>query len=129
LKNRTVNFVIAGLMILAGIGIVSSLLANPAGFLQRIAVIILIGAIVYFLVQRFYQSTPEKQEQRAFMKAARRSKKRFKHKDVLQTNRRSNANGGSLTSLKKQNRSKKKSTVHLTVIEGKKGKKKNRASF
>ncbi|WP_237712841.1 SA1362 family protein [Bacillus methanolicus] len=127
LKNRTANLVVTGLIIFAGIGIFGSLLANPAGFLQRIAVIILIGGIVYFFFRHFYLSTPEKQEQRAFIKAAKRSKKRFKHKDGKQTNRRSNV--GSLSSLKKQNRRKKKSPVHLTVIEGKKGKKKNRASF
>ncbi|EIJ78833.1 hypothetical protein PB1_14784 [Bacillus methanolicus PB1] len=127
MKNRTANLVVTGLIILASIGIIESMLANPAGFLQRIAVIILIGGIVFFLVRRFYLSTPEKQEQRAFVKAAKRSKKRFTQKNGKQTNRRSNV--GSLSSFKKQSRNKKKSAVHLTVIEGKKGKKKNRASF
>ncbi|MDE3839555.1 hypothetical protein C0966_09320 [Bacillus methanolicus] len=127
MKNRTANLVVTGLIILASIGIVERMLANPAGFLQRIAVIILIGGIVFFLVRRFYLSTPEKQEQRAFVKAAKKSKKRFTQKNGKQSNRRSNV--GSLSSFKKQSRSKKKSPVHLTVIEGKKGKKKNRASF
>lgn len=127
MKNRTASFIVSGLIILAAIGAVGSFIANPAGFLQRIAVMILIGAIIYFLVRRFYQSSPGKQEQRAFVKAAKRSKKRFLQKDGIQAQRRSNV--GSLTSLKKSNKSKKKSPAHLTVIEGKKGKKKNRASF
>ncbi|MDA6963058.1 hypothetical protein OSM87_25610, partial [Escherichia coli] len=64
-------------------------------------------------------------EQRAFIKAAKKSKRRFNNKETGSANGRK-ASVGSLTSIKK---AKKKTSPHLTVIEGKKGKKKNRASL
>ncbi|WP_245917292.1 MULTISPECIES: SA1362 family protein [Bacillus] len=126
LKNRTASIMAICITILAAIGIIGSLISNPAGFLQRIAVIVLIVAAVYFLFRRFYQSSPEKQEQRAFVKAAKKSKKRLHHKDGGQNKQRANVR--SLASLRK-NKATKKHPSHLTVIEGKKGKKKDRATF
>ncbi|WP_442852706.1 SA1362 family protein [Bacillus sp. J33] len=125
LKNRISLYIISGLVILAALGVAVSLISDPAGFLQRIAVIVIIGAAIYFLFQRFNRSNPSKREQRAFIRAAKKSKKRFNHKEAGSTNSRK-ASMGSLTSIKKP---KKKSSPHLTVIEGKKGKKKNRASL
>jgi len=57
-----------------------------------------------------------RKEQRAFMKAARQSKKRLKQ-------------GQKKVDLKRKKAVRKRytSNTHLTVIEGKKGKKKNRA--
>ncbi|MEH7074010.1 SA1362 family protein [Neobacillus drentensis] len=128
LKNRTfVNVVVGGLIILALLGLVSTFTANPAGFIQRIAVIALIALVVYFLVRKFSGSSPQKKEQRAFLKAAKKSKKRLQQKSGESTVKTSTL--GSLSSLKKSNKTKKKSPAHLTVIDGKKGKKKNRASL
>jgi len=97
-----------------------------------------IGAVVFLLVKLLYKPSPAKREQRAFVKAAKRSAKRKQQKDFSPQGRmkiqaskstkpKKNSN---LTSLKKA-RALKKKTAHpqLTVIEGKKGKKKNRASF
>jgi hypothetical protein len=127
LKNRISVSIVSGILVLAAIGIIGSLIANPAGFIQRIAVIILIGLAVYFIARRFFfKSSPERKEQRAFLKAAKNSKKRLNQKSGEAVKR---STLGSLTSLKKTGKSKKKSPVHLTVIEGKKSKKKNRASF
>jgi predicted lipid-binding transport protein (Tim44 family) len=128
LKNRTfVYVVVGGLIILALIGLVGTFTANPAGFIQRIAVIALIGITVYFLVRKFSKSSPQKKEQRAFLKAAKKSKKRLQQKSGDTTVKTSTL--GTLASLKKSNKTKKKSPAHLTVIDGKKGKKKNRASL
>jgi predicted lipid-binding transport protein (Tim44 family) len=128
LKNRTfVYVVVGGLIILALIGLVGTFTANPAGFIQRIAVIALIGITVYFLVRKFSKSSPQKKEQRAFLKAAKKSKKRLQQKSGDTTVKTSSL--GTLASLKKSNKTKKKSPAHLTVIDGKKGKKKNRASL
>ncbi|MFE8702508.1 SA1362 family protein [Cytobacillus sp. FJAT-54145] len=123
LNNRTSFYFVIGLISLAAIGIISSFISNPTDFLQSIFVFIAVGAIIYFLVRRFYKAGPQKKEQQAFRKAAKRSKKRFVQKDTQKTPTRI----GTLSKLKKQNT--KKDTSHLTVIEGKKGKKKNRASF
>ena len=128
MKNRTfVYVVVGGLIILALIGLVGTFTANPAGFIQRIAVIALIGITVYFLVRKFSKSSPQKKEQRAFLKAAKKSKKRLQQKSGDTTVKTSTL--GTLASLKKSNKTKKKSPAHLTVIDGKKGKKKNRASL
>ena len=128
LKNRTfVNVVVGGLIILALLGLVGTFTANPAGFIQRIAVIALIGITAYFLVRKFSKSSPQKKEQRAFLKAAKKSKKRLQQKSGDTTVKTSSL--GTLASLKKSNKTKKKSPAHLTVIDGKKGKKKNRASL
>ncbi|MFE4522607.1 SA1362 family protein [Cytobacillus firmus] len=125
LKKPFTFYIVSGLIILAVIGVAVSLISNPAGFLQRIAVIVIIGAVVYFLFQRFNRSNPSKREQRAFIKAAKKSKRRFNNKESGSVIGRKGS-VGSITSIKK---SKKKSSPHLTVIEGKKGKKKNRASL
>lgn len=100
------------------------MISNPAGFLQRIAVILLVGAVIYFIFRKFYKASPRKREQRAFVRAAKKSKKRFQSEPAKGSNRRTNS--GPLTSIKKP---RKKSSTHLTVIDGKKGKKKDRASL
>jgi mannitol-specific phosphotransferase system IIBC component len=126
LKNRTSYYFVLGLISLAAIGLVGRLFANPTGFLTRIAVVVIVSAVIYFVVKRFYMTKPEKRDQRAFVKAAKQSKKRLLQKDTASSPRRS---GGTVTSMKKGLKSKKTPSANLTVIEGKKGKKKNRASF
>ncbi|PLS01731.1 hypothetical protein CVD27_24045 [Neobacillus cucumis] len=127
MKNRTSTFIVGVLIILALLGLVSSFTADPAGFIQGIAVVALIGLVIYFLFRRFSNSSPQKKEQRAFLKAAKKSKKRLQQKSGDSTARTSSL--GTFTSLKKSTKTKKKTPAHLTVIDGKKGKKKNRASF
>ncbi|WML45279.1 SA1362 family protein [Neobacillus sp. PS3-40] len=125
LNNRTSLFVIGGIIIFAIIGIIGMFLANPTGFLQRIAVIALIGIAIYFIARLITKANPQKREQRAFLRAAKKSKKRLQQKSGDPHVR--SASQTTLTTLKRS--TKKKSPVHLTVIDGKKGKKKNRASF
>ncbi|CAM3804230.1 hypothetical protein D1970_14870 [Mesobacillus zeae] len=121
--NRTSFYIVLGLIILAGIGVTQSLVSDPIVFLQTIAGFVLIAAVIFFIVNRFYKANPMKQEQRSFHKAAKQSKKRFQTKSQPLTSKRSSV--GSISAARK----KKKDAPHLTVIEGKKGKKKNRASF
>ncbi|MCM2531686.1 hypothetical protein NDK43_03790 [Neobacillus pocheonensis] len=127
MKNRTSSVIVGGLIILALIGIISSITTISTGFIQRIAVIAVVGIGIYLIVRRFSSSSPQKKEQRAFLKAAKKSKKRLQLKDGDSHLKSSTL--GTLTSLKKSSKTKKKSPAHLTVIDGKKGKKKNRASF
>jgi lipopolysaccharide export LptBFGC system permease protein LptF len=123
LNNRTSKYIVSGLIVLSIIGIVSKLISDPVGVIKTLAVVALVGAVIYFLVRRFSGTSPGKQQQRAFLKAAKRSKKRFQTKETSSTSKRSKIR--SLASA----RTKKKDASHLTVIDGKKGKKKNRASF
>ncbi|WP_309475263.1 SA1362 family protein [Bacillus sp. 03113] len=126
LKNRISFYVVCGLIALGIFGIVSTFISDPAGFLKSLAVIIVVGVILFLIFRRFYQPNPERKEQRAFVKAAKRSKKRYQHREPGISQK---SNSSSISSIKKRKPKKKQSSTHLTVIDGKKGKKKNRASF
>jgi energy-coupling factor transporter transmembrane protein EcfT len=121
LKNRISSIFVLGIIIFAIIGIVSGLAENPAAFFKRIAVMILVGLTIYFLFNRFYKPSPERKEQKAFLRAAKRTKKKILRKKPV--------DGTRTQPLTKLTSIRKKSSAHLTVIEGKKNKKKNRASF
>lgn len=125
MKNQKSLLLFGGIILFAIIGIFSMLLANPAGFFQRIAFIALVGFAIYFVVRLISNSNPKKKEQRAFLKAAKQSKRRLQQKSVDHHVR--NASQGPLATIKRT--AIKRETSHLTVIDGKKGKKKNRASF
>ncbi len=120
---RASKYIVSGLIVLAIFGFAFQLFTDPLSILTMLATIALVGALIYFLVTRLTSSSSGRQQQRAFQKAAKRSKKRFQTKDTNVSSKRSKIR--SLASA----RSKKKDASHLTVIDGKKGRKKNRASF
>src|SRR3954447_11829806 len=124
LKNRISTFIVVCLIALAALGMVSLLVSNPSGLLLKLAIMIATGAVIFFLVKRFYLPSPEKREQRAFVKAAKRSLKRKQQKESGKQTRKTNVSN--ITSIRAK---KKQTNNHLTVIEGKKGKRKNRASL
>lgn len=126
LKNRASFYFVAGLIVLAIIGIVSRFIASPTSFLTSIFVFLIIGFGIFFLVRRFYGASPQRRERNAFKKAAKRSKKRLQQKDTRKPS--SKTISGNVSSIKRA-ANKPKSTTHLTVIEGRKGKKKKRASY
>ncbi|WP_251009389.1 SA1362 family protein [Bacillus sp. ISL-39] len=121
--NRASKYIVSGLIVLAIFGFAFQLFTDPLSILIMLATIALVGALIYFLVTRLTSSSSGRQHQRAFQKAAKRSKKRFQTKDTNVSSKRSKIR--SLASA----RNKKKDASHLTVIDGKKGRKKNRASF
>lgn len=127
LKNRAASLIAGGMIVLALIGISGMVIKNPSGFLQGIAVIAVVGIIIYLLVRLNFKDNPQKKEQRAFIRAAKKSKKRLQKKGGDFPSK--SASIGTFATLKKAAKKKKKTTAHLTVIDGKKGKKKNRASF
>jgi hypothetical protein len=124
LNKRKSGFFIGVLIFFAVIGLLGSFLDDPSDFIQKIAIAALIGLVIYYIYRRITAANPAKKEQRAFLKAARKSKKRNGNKNSQPQAK--NSFHGTLASLK---RPKKKAQAHLTVIEGKKGKKKDRASF
>ena len=124
LKNRISTFFVVCLIALAALGIVSLLVSNPSGLLLKFAIMIATGAVIFFLVKRFYLPSPEKREQRAFVRAAKKSLKRKQQKESGKQTRKSNVSN--ITSIRAR---KKQTNNHLTVIEGKKGKRKNRVSL
>ncbi|MFP7297676.1 SA1362 family protein [Neobacillus niacini] len=127
LKNRISVPLVGSVIVLGIIGIIAAFTSDPIGFLKNIVVLALVGLAIYFVFRLIRGSNPRNKEQQAFIKAAKKSKKRLQSKGSEQSTK--STSFGSLTSLKRSKLTKKKSPVHLTVIDGKKGKKKNRASL
>ena len=126
MKNRISLAVISFVILFASIGLISRLITDPIGFVKNIAVLLVVGVIIWFIAQRLYKNSPQKKEQKAFIKAAKKSKKRLHHKEKS-SNKQASLKSTSSLKAKKYKRS--TAAAHLTVIEGKKGKKKNRASL
>ncbi|CAH0345698.1 SA1362 family protein [Bacillus sp. CECT 9360] len=119
------NRIIYGIIALAVLGLASQLFHNPWSLIRSVLIIAVVVGIVYLIYKRLTKDKPEKKEQRAFLKAARQSKKRQKSTKA----KRDNVANFSLAKSAKKSKIRKKSEANLTVIEGKKNKKKNRASF
>ena len=124
--NRSISsYIVYGIVVLGLIGLVSRLIYNPAGLFKQFLIMAITAGIVYLIYKRLTKGKPDNREQRAFLKAAKRSKKRLKQKSG--SNSRDNIASFSVAKSKKTIKPRKKSDIHLTVIEGKKNKKKNRA--
>jgi len=112
---KTRNWIVGVLVLFALIGLGSILLYNPLGLVKQLLFIGMTVAAVYVLYRIWMSRKPGGDESRSFAKAAKLSKKRKRRPAETVSNH----------ALKKPLR--KKSSAHLTVIEGKKDKKKDRA--
>lgn len=117
MKANLAKILTSFILVLGIIGLAVTVISQPF----RLVRFLLISAIIigiFFLVMRNFglPNQSMRKEQRAFIKAARQSKKRIKR-------------GQKKVDSKKKQAVRKRytSSTHLTVIEGKKGKKKNRA--
>jgi FtsZ-interacting cell division protein ZipA len=124
MKNRVNPFVMI-VLALGGIGFLVTLLTRPGFLLREMLIYVIVLAIIYFVVRYFTKQRMGKDS--SYSKAAKQSKKRFSDR---------NQNSSHLKSVSTQKKNSKTSTAlkkkqasHLTVIEGKKGKKKSRAFF
>lgn len=120
--NRSLSYIIYGIIALGIFGLFAKVVNDPVGFFRNIIVMIVIAGAIFFIYRMITKDKPSNAGQRAFKKAARKSKKRTKSKSNI-------ANFSKAANSTKKNRIRKKSDIHLTVIEGKKNKKKNRALF
>ncbi|MEC2075397.1 SA1362 family protein [Metabacillus fastidiosus] len=123
MNRRSMNGFIIVILTLGGIGLLATLVRNPMWLLQQIAFYAVIAGII-FLIYRYAFQKRIGRGNSAYEKAVKQSKRRFddrdsKVKSISQARK----------NLKKGSALKKKKQTHLTVIEGKKGKKKNRAFF
>ncbi|WP_409251326.1 SA1362 family protein [Bacillus sp. SCS-153A] len=118
------RFIIAGAVILlASIGLVSTLMGDPLALLKRILIFAAIAGVIYLVFRKVMMGGKGKdKDQKAFLKAAKQSKKRYNKKTTAAKAKTSASN----PFRKKSHR--KKSQANLTVIEGKKNRK-NRASL
>ncbi|MEK4908196.1 SA1362 family protein [Niallia sp. FSL R7-0648] len=126
LKNRFSLILFGSIIFLAFIGLSVNLIKNPSGFFLNIVVMVAVGAAIWFIYRHFSTSSPQKKEQKAFLKAAKQSKKRLQTRDRSSSGQQQSTK---TSSIKANKHKRSKSTAHLTVIEGKKSKKKNRASL
>lgn len=112
------NWIVGGILFFALIGLGSFLVKNPAGLFIQISIMAVMVAVVFVIYRMWSNRRPGGQERNSYAKAAKYTKQRAKQRQkVAKMNNRS----------RKRNRPlRKRSTAHLTVIEGKKGKKKDR---
>ncbi|AUI37890.1 hypothetical protein CWI35_16345 [[Bacillus] caldolyticus] len=118
MRRRAIHPLV-GLMILLGtLGIVYTLFAHPTVLFRQLLFVALFLAAIYLFYRFVYQHRTD-QDRLSYLKAVRQSKKLHPR------------SGRKQAKPAKLKRPLKKRTAipHLTVIEGKKGKKKNRASF
>lgn len=116
--NAHLAKIFTGIIIALGsIGLVFMILNQPLRLLRYFIVsAIIIGVFILLMKNIRFSNQGVKKEQKEFIKAARQSRRRIKKRTKK-------------VDLKKKQALKKRysSGTHLTVIEGKKGKKKNRA--
>ena len=118
---------------LALFGLFSSLIENPIKFLQRALLFGLMLLVLYLFYRMFTTSTSNRSDHDAYRRAAKKTVKKYSMKSdsvkrpLIKNSKPKSINKKPVSSplLKKKS----KDTSHLTVIEGEKGKKKNRASL
>ena len=114
----------------AALGLISTLLNDPMQLFKSIFIGAAIVGLIYFVFTRFNRSNSG-EEYQAYRKAARKTTKQKRKHEIIKT-KRSRHNPHGLTVIAKEQlikRPSSKSDVKLTVIEGKKTRKKNRAFF
>lgn len=117
-RNKT-SIIILIIVGLAVIGLVSSLIKDPSGFL--ISILVMVGiALVIFMIMRMVLNRRvggTSDEMKKYKQAVKQSKSKYK-KDQPVIKKRSSAN-----TVKPRIKKRRRQGPHLTVIEGKKGKK------
>ena len=124
--NRRMNGVVLVIISLGIIGVITTLVSDPLWLLKQIAIYTVLAGAIY-LIYRLFMKKRMGKENTSYAKAFKQSKKRYDDRNTRGSNVKniSQVKRSSKTSAVK----KKKQPSHLTVIEGKKGKKKNRAFF
>jgi arginine exporter protein ArgO len=113
---------------LAVFQLVTSAIQDPAGLLRNIlTIVIVLGA--FYLLYKLFSSSNSTNTRASYNRAAKQSKRKYAKPNVTSLNpkkylQEAKRKKGSSSLFKK-----KRKQSHLTVIEGKKGKKKDRASF
>ncbi|MGI2790185.1 SA1362 family protein [Bacillus cytotoxicus] len=133
MNGRSFMFAFVSIIIgLAIFGLVSSAITNPIGMLQNIGLMLLVLGIFYLLYKMFTNSSGSAHSHNSYKRAAKQSNRKYgKHnvaplsKSFLKRNHTDDKGKKGNSPLLKR----KRKQSHLTVIEGKKNKKKDRASF
>lgn len=113
MRGKSAYLFLSIIILLSIIGLATTLIMNPGSIFRYVIISAIIIGIIYFLAQNVFAT--KRGEHRAFLKAARSSKKRLKKKESYMK-----TSGRSAKKIRRE-------ATHLTVIEGKKGKRKSRA--
>ena len=118
MNNKIGYILFVSLLSFSFIGLLITLMNDPMWLFRFILITAIIIGIIYFIMKKFVfkSSTIFTKEHKAFQKAARFSKENI---EGIRNNQH--------IKRKMQFGKRTASSTHLTVIEGKKGKKKNRA--
>nr|WP_304218511.1 SA1362 family protein [Fredinandcohnia onubensis] len=135
MNRRKSNIVVMILLGLGALGFVYTLFTRPGSLLVQAGMIFLFVGIIYLLYKFVISRRMGGKENSAYLRAAKQSRKRFKTGSQRKSRTMGMGNKKPMTSAAKRSnvasihKKRKTNTTHLTVIEGKKGKKKNRALF
>lgn len=159
MKVRSMHPIVLSLIVLGLFGFASNLIFNPISMLRQIAIMAVVVGVIYLLYKWYTgKQLGNGFSNQSYMKAVKQSKRTNNDRSMQRStsfnmktasksakpiskisNVKSKPTTGQpkptsvkskITSLKNKTiNTKKKSDVQLTVIEGKKGKKKNRAFF
>lgn len=124
-----VFYVVIGLALF---GLVYTLITDPGIIMNniiRFAGFAAIIALIYFIYRRWTGRKPNRREQLAFKKAVRQSKKRYGNPVTASKVKKAGKQSSKKTVSIKKSTSQRSDAPKLTVIEGKKGKKKKRMSL
>ncbi|TFD92260.1 SA1362 family protein [Jeotgalibacillus sp. R-1-5s-1] len=125
------RMIFASVVIILGvIGLISTLVTNPESILRMVLTYAAIALVIYVIYRIWMSRRTDRREQQAFKKAAKQSKKRYQT-PAPPTRMKTAAKK---TQARKTTPAKRASAARigapkLTVIEGKKGKKKKRMSL
>lgn len=120
--KQFINPIIGIIIFLAIIGIG----LNFTDFLQEIIITALIAGIIFLGYKWYIRSNQSNRsnERQAYSKAAKQSSKKYASKSPVDFSQKKSTTQSNANSKKKR-----KSSSHLTVIQGDKGKKKDKASY
>lgn len=124
MNKLRINPIIGIIILLAMIGIG----LNFTDFLQEIFITLLIVGIIFLGYKWYLRSNKSSRsnEHQAYSKAAKQSNKKYAQKSPVDSIQKKSTSQNNLSSKKKRKQS---SSSHLKVIQGDKGKKKDKASY
>ncbi|WP_017726995.1 SA1362 family protein [Halalkalibacterium ligniniphilum] len=118
---------------LAILGLISSLITDPVGLLTQVVTVVAIAALLFFLFQRFMAQRNGGRVGGSQRPSSAQLRKAKRTSTAAKVEKRPTSLPAKLKQAKKQTlkkpSKKRREGSHLTVIEGKKNKKKNRALF
>lgn len=126
MNRRVMNGIVLAIILLGAVGLITTIVSDPLWLLKQIAIYAAIAGGIY-LIYRLFTKKRMGKEHSSYAKAAKLSKRRLDDRSTRSSNVKNIAHAKKST--KTSAIKKKKQPSHLTVIEGKKGKKKNRAFF